>query len=94
MAKEYEVFVQNADKDLPEGREIELTLKDLTPGPRKYENRVVRAVVSRQADHLPDRLWVRSWTGVRYPDVWSVKVVAEVGELTAGRPHGESLPML
>ncbi|MBI2490773.1 MAG: phenylphosphate carboxylase subunit gamma [Candidatus Rokubacteria bacterium] len=96
MAKDYEVFVENLARDLPQGREIELTLKDLSPGPRKYENRVVRAMVSRRADQWPDadRLRARSWTGVLYPETWAIRIVAEVGELVPGTPHGETLRVL
>ena len=96
MAKEYEVFVEDLARDLPEGREVELTVKDLSPGPRKYENRVVRAIVSRRADQWPDadRLRVRSWTGVLYPETWAIRIVAEVGELVPGPPHGETLRVL
>jgi hypothetical protein len=53
MEKEYSVFVEDIKKELVEGREIVLTIKDLTPGRRKYENRLVKAVVSRSPEKLP-----------------------------------------
>jgi ribosomal protein L14 len=93
MVKEYSVFVENIGKDLVEGNEIVLTIKDLTPGRRKYENRVVKAVVSKSREKLPDGdvLRVRSWTGVLYPKPWVIKIVEEVGEVIPGIPHGETL---
>jgi len=93
MVKEYEVFVRSIEKELVEGQEVELTIKDLTPGPRKYENRVVKAVVSSSPEKLPDNdtLRVRSWTGHLYPEPWAIKIVKEVGEVLPGMPHGETL---
>jgi len=93
MAKEYLVFVEDMKKELLEGREILLTIKDLTPGKRKYENRIVKAIVSSSPDKLPggDVLRVRSWTGVLYQRPWAIKIVEEVGEVVPGIPHGETL---
>ncbi|MEW6664547.1 MAG: phenylphosphate carboxylase subunit gamma [Thermodesulfobacteriota bacterium] len=91
--KEYQVYVPSIQEGLPEGREIVLTVKDLTPGRRKYDNKVVKAIVSRSADSLPDSdvLRVRSWMGVLYPDPWAIRIIEEVGELIPGVPHGETL---
>jgi len=93
MAKEYMVFVEDMKKELLEGREILLTIKDLTPGKRKYENRIVKALVSSSPDKLPggDILRVRSWTGVLYPQPWAIKIIEEIGEVLPGVPHGETL---
>lgn len=93
MAKEYLVFVEDMKKELLEGREILLTIKDLTPGKRKYENRIVKAIVSSLPDKLPgsDVLRVRSWTGVLYPQLWAIKIIEEIGEVLPGVPHGETL---
>ena len=89
MGKEYVTFITHLE-DLAEGREIVLTIRDLTPGPRKYDARIVRAIVSRHPERLPeaDVLRVRSWTGTLYPQPWAIKITQEVGE-TPGRPHGE-----
>jgi len=93
MSKEYEVFVKSIQEELIERREIELTIKDLTPGPRKYKNHVVKAILSSSPEKLPDSdiLRVRSWTGRLYPEPWAIKIVKEVGEILTGRPHGETL---
>ena len=91
MNKEYLTFVTNME-DLKEGQEVKLTIRDLTPGPRKYEARVVKARVfhSPQPQAL-DTLWVRSWTGVLYPQPWAIQIVEEVGECEPGLPHGDMM---
>jgi hypothetical protein len=93
MAKEYAVFVEDMQRDLVEGREISLTIKDLTNGPRKYENRVVKAIVCSSSENLPgaDILRIRSWTGVLYPHPWFIKIIEELEEVVPGVPHGETL---
>jgi hypothetical protein len=92
MKKEYLTFVQRLD-DLVERKEIELTIRDLTPGQRKYDAKVVKAVLSGSPEGLPDGdiLWVRSWIGILYPDPWGIKILGEVGEYLSGKPHGETL---
>lgn len=79
MAKEYLVFVQSLE-DLPQDREIELALRDLTPGPYKYEARFVRARVSSSPDKLPgaDVLRVRFSMGVLHPKPYAIKIVKEL----------------
>jgi hypothetical protein len=93
MAKEYLVFVEDIKKDLPEECKILLTIKDLTTGPRKYDTRIVKAIVSSSPEKLPESavLWVRSWTGVLYPYAWAIKIIEEIGEVMPGIPHGETL---
>ena len=93
MAKEYAVFVESIQKDLAEGKEIVLTIKDLTAGPRKYDNRVVRALVYKSPTKLPDGdiLRVRTWTGVLLSEPWRIKILGEMGEVVPGIPHGETL---
>jgi len=92
MKKEYLTFVADI-KDLAENQEVELTIKDLTTGRNKYENKIVKAILSSSPAQLPDGdvLWVRSWIGVLYPQSWAIKIVGEVGETLAGLPHGETL---
>jgi len=92
MKKEYLTFIPDI-KDLIENQEIKLTIKDLTPGPRKYDARIVKAILSSDSGRLPDGdiLWVRSWTGVLYPQPWAIKVLGELEETEAGLPHGETL---
>lgn len=88
MKKAYLTFIRDI-KDLDEGQEIELTVRDLTPGPRKYDAKIVKAVVSSTPSNLPgaDTLTVCSWLGVPYPQPWVIKILEEVSETLAGVPH-------
>lgn len=92
MSKEWVIFVTRVE-DLVEGQEAVLTIRDLAPGQKKYNAKVVRASVSRHPDTLPgaDTLWVRSWTGTLYPKPWAIRIHEEVGDYIAGSPHGETL---
>ncbi len=85
---EYECFVKRLE-DVKENRQLILTLRDLSAGPRKYDARIVRALVSRAPDALAhwDQLWVRSAVGVKDPQPWGVKVVEELGDSLPGRPY-------
>lgn len=82
MAKEYLTFVESL-KDLAEDKEMELTIKDLTPGPRKYDARYVRAKLSSEPKKLAgaDTLWVRFRMGVLHPKPYAIKITKELGEL-------------
>jgi hypothetical protein len=86
MKKEYVTFVRRM-RDLNEGKEI-LFIKDLTPGSRKYDTRLVRADLSRQPDKLPDGdvLWIRSETGRLQPQPWAIKVLEELPPYVPGQP--------
>ena len=86
MQKEYLAFVSEFGienlKDLEEDKEIELLIKDLTPGCRKYEARYVRAKVA-SPEKLPgaDTLWVRFRHGVLHPKRYAIQITEELGEL-------------
>ena len=86
MKKEYVTFVRRM-RDLNEGKEI-LFIKDLTPGPRKYDTKLVRAELSRQANKLPDGdvLWIRSETGRLQSEPWAIKVLEELPPHVPGQP--------
>lgn len=96
MSQNYEVFVEDLERDLPCDTELVLTLKDLTSGPKKYDNRIFKAVVTDDPEGSLEwsRLEVRSWTGVLYEESRWVRLLEEMGELMPGRPHGESLPAI
>ncbi len=83
MAQEYLTFVESL-KDLTDGQEVELTIKDLTPKDRryKYEARYVRALVNSDPAKLPnsDTLWVRFRMGVLHPKPFAIKITKETGE--------------
>ncbi len=92
MKKEYLTFVPDI-KDLKENQEVKLTVKDLTPGPRKYDARIVKAILSSDSRRLPegDVLQIRSWTGMPYPKTWAIKILEELEETKVGLPHGETI---
>jgi hypothetical protein len=95
MGKEWVIFISQLE-DLVEGQEKVLTIRDLSPGQKKYNAKVVRARVSSNSDTLPgaDVLWVRSWTGILYPKPWAIKVIGEAGDYIEGSPHGETLKVI
>ncbi len=75
--------------DLKEGEEIELFIQDLTPGPRKYDAQIVKAVVSSSPDKIPggDVLWVRSPLGKLYEKPWGIKITQKLELAMPGRPY-------
>jgi len=81
MNKEYQAFFGDISQ-LADGAEVELNIKDLTPGPRKYDSRLVKAVVFSSPEQLPegDTLWLRSYSGFLRPKPWAMKVTQELGE--------------
>jgi hypothetical protein len=84
---EYQTFVRRFS-DIAPGRRV-IFIKDLTPGPRKYDTRLVQVDLSdRPAAHPDwDTLWLRSEAGRKHPDAWALKVVREMGEVLDGGPY-------
>ena len=83
MKKEYSTTVEKPN-DLPDGGEIELFIKDLTPGPRKYDTRKVLAKVASSADKLPDGdiLWLRTKMGKKLEKPWAIKILKQFEDNT------------
>ena len=83
--KEYLTFVGKLES-LPQGEEIELLIKDLSPTRQKYDARYVKAIVSSDPEKIPDGdvLQIRGWVGVPYPKPWAIKILREVGEFPSG----------
>lgn len=77
---EYLTFVMDFAK-FPDGKETELVIKNLAPGPRKYEARCVRALVSSFRESMPDAdtLWIRTRLGYLKPKPWAIKITQELG---------------
>jgi hypothetical protein len=94
MAKEWQTFVRKFD-DLKEG-EVELFIKDLTPGPRKYDTKHVRARVAKSKKTVPDGdiLLIRSESGLKGPDPWYIKIHEELSEWVPGRPWQNVLDVI
>ncbi len=78
--KEYQVVVKGLDA-LPQGQEVELAVRDLSAGVRKYDGKYVKAIVSSAPETLPgsDRLRVISSNGFIYPVTWAIKIIREIG---------------
>lgn len=77
MPNDYDTFVSSLE-DLTKGREISLSIRDLTPGKYKYRWLYVKAIISSPVDKLPDssKLWVRyKNTGFRHPDPFAIKII-------------------
>jgi len=88
MANEYETFLRNAARVLS-GREVVLSLRDLSPGRRKYRGINVRAVVSRPPRPGEPVLWIRSVVGVKDPLPCSVRIVEELPEAFQAVPYSD-----
>lgn len=88
MAKEYETFARDSAR-LLSGKERVFTLRDLSPGRRKYRGLNVRAVVSRPPRPGEPILWIRSVVGNRDPQPCSVRILEELPETFAGTPYSD-----
>jgi len=87
MKKEYVTWLLR-EEQLAEGEEIEITIRDLTPGREKYNGLNVKAIVSSSPDKLPDGdiLWIRSGTGILHPKPWAIKITGELPEFLSRSP--------
>lgn len=79
---EYLTFVKSLD-ELPEARPVNLVIKDLASGKRKYEARYVSAEVFKSPDSEGDTLWVRFDKGLLHPEPFGIKIVRELGPYPA-----------
>ncbi len=86
MANEYEAFVRDLERTLS-GRPVVLTLRDMTPGKKKYRAVHVRAVVSNPPKAGEPVLWLRSVVGVKYPQPYSVRILEQLAEAFAAVPY-------
>ena len=87
MKKEYQTFIDNP----VEGEETELNIKELAPGPHKYDSRMVKAILYSSPDKLPDgdTLWVRSRNGFLHPSPWVMKITEELGPFIPQPPYSD-----
>ena len=88
MATEYETFVRDRTKILS-GDEVVLTLRDLSPGRKKYRGVNVRAMVSRVPRQGEPLLWIRSVVGLRDPEPCSVRIVKELPDTFLATPYSD-----
>jgi len=78
--KEFDTFFLTDPEKTPQEQEIEMILRDLSPGDRRYKYRsfFAKAMVSDLESKYPDRLWVRLGRGQLLEKPWSVKVLEEL----------------
>lgn len=88
MNKCYEAFLADPES-IPEMKEIRLFIKDLTPGPYKYDSRFVKAKVSSSLEQLPgsDTLRLRFLDGKLHSKILAIKILQDLGEYTPGSPY-------
>lgn len=79
---QWEVFVSDL-AELPEGKDLELTIRTLDAGIHKYTYKRAKVRVSSQLDAHPDALQVRYGRGQLAPQRFSIRVLEEVERLPA-----------
>ena len=84
--KEYDTFILIDLAMVPEEKETELIVRDLTPADRRYKYRsaYVTALVSRSESKYPDRLWIRLGRGQLQEKPWSIKILKELNKFSKG----------
>ena len=80
--KEYDTFILNDPASVPEDKEMEFILRELTPKDKRYKYRsfYAMALISKSETKYPDRLWVRLGRGQLQEKPWSVKIVKEINK--------------
>ncbi len=80
--KEYDTFILSDPVSVPEDKEMEIILRELTPKDRRYKYRsfYAMALISKSETKYPDRLWVRLGRGQLQEKPWSVKIVKEINK--------------
>lgn len=78
----WEVFVMELD-ELPEGRDVELTIRTLNDGLQKYTYKRVKARVSTDTKAFPDQLQVRFGRGQLAKERYSIEVLDEIQRFPA-----------
>jgi len=84
--KEYDTFILTDPEMVPEEKETELIVRDLTPADRRYKYRsaYVTALVSKSESKYPDRLWIRLGRGQLQEKPWSIKILKELNKVPKG----------
>lgn len=80
---EYDTFFQTDLEQVTQDAEQEMVIRDLTPGRSKYRCMYVKALISRDPDRYPDRLWPRLGRGQWVGEPWSLKVLEPVEKIPA-----------
>lgn len=82
--KEYDTFILTELSQVPEDKEMEMIVRDLTPADRRYKYRsfYATAMISKSESKYPDRLWVRLGRGQLQEKPWSIKIIKEVNKFS------------
>jgi hypothetical protein len=88
MSKYYEAFLADPDR-IPDGKEIRLFVKDLTPGPRKYDTRFVKAKIFKAQEPMSssDTLRLRFLDGKLHSTGLAILILEDIGESVPGPPY-------
>jgi hypothetical protein len=80
--KEYDTYVLTDLASVPEDKEMEMILRELTPSDRRYKYRgfFASVMVSRNEKKYPDKLWVRLGKGQLQEKPWSVKILKHLNK--------------
>ena len=75
----YETFIIEKPEEIPEGEEQLIQVRDA----ETYEQKVVKAIVSRSPEKLPDAdsLRVRWQRGQALPEMWAIKIIEDQGSV-------------
>jgi phenylphosphate carboxylase gamma subunit len=81
--KEYDTFILIDLGLIPEDKDIELIVRELTPKDKRYKYRSFYAMaqVSRSEAKYPDRLWIRLGRGQLQEKPWSIKILKQLNKL-------------
>lgn len=79
---QWEVFVMDL-AELPEGTELELSVRTLNPGLKKYTYQRVKAELSSALDKFADRLQVRFGRGQLSSQQFSIRIIEPLQRMPA-----------
>ena len=84
----FETFIINNPNEITEGEEALIQVRDA----ETYEERIVKAIVSRSPEKLPgaDALRVRWQRGQSLPELWAIKILEDKGSVM-DQPKGKFL---
>ena len=85
--KYYEAFLEDPAA-VAEGAEMRLFIRDLTPGPQKYDALFVRVRILGLAEPGGDTLRLRYLDGRPYPRTLGIKILKDLGEYVKAAPYG------
>jgi hypothetical protein len=80
--KEYDTFLLTDPALVPEDKEMELIVRELTPKDRrhKYRSFYALALLSKSETKYPDQLWIRLGRGQLQEKPWSIKIIKEINK--------------